>query len=52
MPFLAVTLLIMNNRRADVGGLRNGLLANVALAFSLGLFVYLAVTEIRTQVLG
>lgn len=52
MPFLAVTLLIMNNRRAVMGGLRNGFLANAALVLSLALFLYLAFTEIRTRLLA
>jgi Mn2+/Fe2+ NRAMP family transporter len=46
MPFLAATLLWLNNRRDLVGDLRNGPLANFALVACLALFGYLAWTEI------
>jgi len=46
MPFLAATLLVMNNKRDRMGSLSNGLLANAVLVLSLALFVYLAVAEI------
>lgn len=49
MPFLAATLLWMNNR-AELGGLRNGWLANLALAASLALFAWLGLHEIRAQI--
>jgi Mn2+/Fe2+ NRAMP family transporter len=52
MPFLAATLLILNNRRAAMGGLRNGLLANAALVGCLVLFAYLAIVEIGAKVVG
>ena len=45
MPFLAAVLLVMNNRRAWVGSLRNGPLINALLVLSLGLFLYLFLTE-------
>jgi Mn2+/Fe2+ NRAMP family transporter len=45
MPFLASVLLVMNNRRAWVGPLRNGPLINALLVLSLGLFLYLFFTE-------
>lgn len=45
IPFLAATLLFMNNRR-DMGGLRSGFLANAGLILALALFVYLAATKI------
>jgi len=45
MPFLAGTLLFMNNTRAMMGSLRNGIAANSALVLALGLFVYLAAVE-------
>ncbi len=45
MPFLAGTLLFMNNTRARMGSLRNGIAANSALVLALGLFVYLAAVE-------
>ena len=51
MPFLGATLLYMNNR-AELGGLRNGWLANLALAASLALFAYLGIHEIREQIVG
>lgn len=49
MPFLAVTLLIMNNRR-DMGALRNGPVANAGLVSSLLLFLYLAGNQLYEQV--
>jgi Mn2+/Fe2+ NRAMP family transporter len=50
MPFLAGTLLVMNNRRGDMGGLRNGILANLALLAAFALFVYLTVVEFGAKV--
>ncbi|NOZ20661.1 MAG: divalent metal cation transporter [Planctomycetes bacterium] len=41
MPFLAGTLLYMNNRRKLIGKLRNGILTNALLALTLLLFAYL-----------
>jgi Mn2+/Fe2+ NRAMP family transporter len=52
MPFLAATLLFMNNRRGLVGELRNGPLANAGLAACLLLFAYLAVVEIGRRLGG
>jgi len=49
MPFLAGTLLVLNNRRALVGNLRNGWWANSFLALSLALFLYLGFTTIRSR---
>jgi len=49
MPFLAATLLVMNNRRDRMGSLCNGRLANAVLLLSLALFVYLAVAEIISR---
>ncbi|HEY4613085.1 MAG TPA: Nramp family divalent metal transporter [Bacteroidota bacterium] len=46
MPFLAGTLLYMNNNRAWVHELKNRWLTNALLILSLVLFGYLAVTEI------
>jgi Mn2+/Fe2+ NRAMP family transporter len=46
MPFLAGTLLWMNNTREWVGELRNRWLVNALLVLSLVLFGYLAATEI------
>lgn len=51
MPFLAVTLLYLNNRRDWMGALRNGLAQNTALVVSLLLFGWVATTEILS-VLG
>jgi len=46
MPFLAATLLYLNNRSDWVGSLRNGLVQNAALVVSLLLFGWVAATEI------
>jgi Mn2+/Fe2+ NRAMP family transporter len=48
MPFLAATLLYMNNR-PEMGRLRNGWLANVMLAASLILFACLGTRELLEQ---
>jgi hypothetical protein len=46
MPFLAFTLLKLNNHRDWVGdGFRNGRIANFVLLFILLLFSYLGVTQ-------
>jgi Mn2+/Fe2+ NRAMP family transporter len=52
MPFLAGTLLVMNNRRPILGSLRNGPVANVTLGLCLALFAYLGVREILEQIGG
>ena len=46
MPFLAATLLVMNNRRHWIGTLKSGHLTNLLLGVALALFVYLAVIEL------
>jgi Mn2+/Fe2+ NRAMP family transporter len=46
MPFLAATLLYLNNRARWVGPLRNGWRMNLVLALALVLFAYLCFTEI------
>lgn len=46
MPFLAGTLLYLNNRRKLVGGLRNGTLANLLLVAALVLFSVLCLREL------
>jgi len=46
MPLLALTLLLLNNRRAWVGEFRNRRPLNAALTFVLGLFLYLGFREI------
>ncbi|UCH11737.1 MAG: Nramp family divalent metal transporter [Fidelibacterota bacterium] len=46
MPFLAATLLVMNNRRDWMGTLKSGRLINVLLAAALALFIYLAAAEL------
>jgi Mn2+/Fe2+ NRAMP family transporter len=46
MPFLAITLLILNNRSSLVGMSRNGWAVNLALALAVALFAYLLVGEI------
>ncbi|WP_241759097.1 Nramp family divalent metal transporter [Pyxidicoccus parkwayensis] len=45
MPLLAATLLVMNNRRAWVGALRNNWLINAALVATLLLFVVVGANE-------
>jgi Mn2+/Fe2+ NRAMP family transporter len=52
MPFLAATLLAMNNRRREMGELRNGHLANAALVICLGLFLALLVVELDRRLAG
>lgn len=46
MPFLAATLLALNNQKKMVGDLRNGLIANGLLVAALALFAYLFVSEL------
>lgn len=46
MPFLAATLLFMNNRSAWLGNARNGWLANIGLGLSLLLFIVLFITKL------
>ncbi|RMI13167.1 MAG: iron transporter [Calditrichaeota bacterium] len=50
MPFLAGTLLYMNNRQDWVGRLKNGPVMNFLLMGALGVFAYLSITEIVEQV--
>jgi Mn2+/Fe2+ NRAMP family transporter len=52
MPFLAGTLLVLNNRRDRLGSLRNGVVANLGLLLCLALFAYLAIREITSAVFG
>lgn len=47
MPVTALTLLVMNNRKAWVGSYRNRAIANMLLVATLALFTYLAVVGIR-----
>jgi Mn2+/Fe2+ NRAMP family transporter len=51
MPFLAATLLILNNRRAEVAELRNGWLINLLLVACLVLFASLGVNELASRLL-
>ena len=51
MPFLATTLLFMNNRRAEMGALRNGFWANAGLLLCILLFGILGFREILDKVL-
>ena len=51
MPFLAATLLYMNNQRKRMGALKNGVAANAGLVLSLGLFVFLAIMKIIREIL-
>ncbi|UCE04141.1 MAG: Nramp family divalent metal transporter [Candidatus Latescibacterota bacterium] len=48
MPFLALTLLLLNNR-TQMGPLRNGWLANSLLVVCVLLFLYLAGVELHSQ---
>lgn len=48
-PFIASTLLYMNNKRQWIGKAKYGIVINVLLVLSLVLFVYLMGTEIRDQ---
>jgi Mn2+/Fe2+ NRAMP family transporter len=50
MPFLAGTLLAMNNRR-ELGALRNGWIANAGLILSLLLFAWLALDRLRLELM-
>jgi Mn2+/Fe2+ NRAMP family transporter len=51
MPFLAATLLYLNNRREWIGALANGRLGNIALTACLIVFGVVCVAELR-RVLG
>jgi hypothetical protein len=46
IPFLALTLLVLNGRRKWVGSLKNGPLATVVLAACLLLFGYIAYEQL------
>ena len=50
MPFLAGTLLVLNNRRRLVGQLRNGILINLLLFLAMALFLVLFVREIADTI--
>jgi Mn2+/Fe2+ NRAMP family transporter len=53
MPFLALTLLLMNNRLQWVGrGYRNGWVTNLALAVTLLFFIVAGACEISERLLG
>ena len=52
MPFLAATLLYMNNQRKLIGALKNGYFANSALILSLILFAYLGLRIIYSKIIG
>jgi Mn2+/Fe2+ NRAMP family transporter len=47
MPFLAATLLYLNNRRSWMGALVNGRLGNVALTVCLLVFGAVCINELR-----
>jgi Mn2+/Fe2+ NRAMP family transporter len=51
MPFLAATLLVLNNRRADMGSLRNGRWSNAGLVLCVLLFGFLGLVQIGDKVL-
>ena len=46
MPFLAITLLIMNNKKNLVGNFKNSIIINILLLICLLLFVYISADEI------
>ena len=52
MPFLAATLLYLNNDRQTMGVLRNGWRANFGLLLCLALFLYLMGLELAKQLRG
>jgi Mn2+/Fe2+ NRAMP family transporter len=52
MPFLAVTLLVLNNKKAHVGALANGPLSNLFLVLCVALFAYLAFLQVKAQLGG
>lgn len=47
MPFLAITLLILNNRASLLGELRSRAVANVSLVACVALFTYLAIVQLQ-----
>ena len=49
MPFLAATLLYLNNRRTLVKNLKNGWRVNALLGLALLLFGYLCINELATR---
>lgn len=46
MPFLAITLLVMNNKLKWIGDYKNSLLINIVLILSIALFIYISVDEL------
>ncbi len=52
LPLLALTLLMMNNRRGWVGEFRSGAWTNAVLVVALIFFVYVGAREIRQILLG
>lgn len=46
MPFLAITLLVMNNKLKWIGNYKNSLLINIILILSIALFAYISIDEI------
>ncbi len=52
MPFLAATLLVLNNRETYIGRLKNGAIVNAALILSLALFGYLMVVQLKAKLWG
>jgi Mn2+/Fe2+ NRAMP family transporter len=52
MPVLALTLLVLNNRRPGLGKWRNGPVGNLLLALALLLFAFLLFQEVLKQVSG
>jgi Mn2+/Fe2+ NRAMP family transporter len=52
LPLLALTLLMMNNRREWVGDFRTGVLINVVLGVALLFFVYVGAREVLQILYG
>ncbi len=52
MPFLAIILLYMNNRRSWVGAAKYGWGMNILLILVLALFLYIAGTELYGMIIG
>jgi Mn2+/Fe2+ NRAMP family transporter len=50
LPLLALTLLLMNNRGAWVGGYRSGFTINLVLCIALAFFGYVGISEVRQMI--
>jgi hypothetical protein len=52
LPLLALTLLLMNNRRSWVGSYRTGFAVNVVLGIALAFFGYVGVAEVGRMLMA